>query len=104
MGLVAKGIDPLLGTGLLLVAAGTTEGSVEAVFVECLLEPLGLHDVGVLAAAVHEGVDAHGEAIRVLVDDEIQPVLPGGLIAELDHLLELPVGVDVQQGNGILPG
>ena len=102
VGLVTEGVDPLLGTGLLLVAAGAAEGGIEAVFVERLLEPLCLHDVGVLAAAVHEGVDVHGQAVRVLVDDEIQPVLLGGLVPELDHLLELPVGVHVEQREGDL--
>lgn len=102
VGLVAEGVDTLLGAGFLLVATGTTEGGIEAVFVERLLEPLGLHDVGVLAAAVHEGVDVHGQTVRVLVDDEIQPVLLGGLVPELDHLLELPVGVHVEHGEGDL--
>ena len=31
--------------------------------------------MSVFAAAVHEGVDVHGQTIRVLVDDEIQPEL-----------------------------
>lgn len=73
MGLVTEGVDPLLGAGLLLVAAGATEGGIEAIFVERLLEPLCLHDVGMLAAAVDEGVDAHGEPFRILVDDQINP-------------------------------
>ena len=45
----AEAEDALLGAALLLVAAGAAEGGVEAVFVERLLQPLGLPHVGVEA-------------------------------------------------------
>ena len=41
--------------------------------------------------------DAPGQAVLVGVDDEIEAELLGALIAERDHLLELPRRVDVHQ-------
>ena len=93
----ADGEDALLGPGLLLVAAGATEGEVEAVLVEGLLEPLGLPDVGVHRRAVVERVDAALDGVGVLVDQQVHPDLVGHLVAELVHRLELPRRVDVEQ-------
>src|SRR6185436_1053262 len=96
---IAEREHALLGAGLLFVTARTTDGGIGAVLVERLLERLGLHDVGV-AAAVRERRDAGGAAGLVRVDDELGVQTLRGLVAELDHLLELPAGVDVQQREG----
>src|SRR5690606_39481116 len=57
---VAEGIDALLGPRFLFIAARATEGGVEAMLVQRLLETFGLHDVGVLGTAMGEGVDVLG--------------------------------------------
>ncbi|MNT10810.1 hypothetical protein D3C72_1456610 [compost metagenome] len=101
---VAEGVDTLLGAGLLLVATGAAEGRIEAVLVERLLEALGLHHVGVLRAAMGEGVDVLGDAFRIDVGDQVQAHLGDHLVAELVHLLELPPGVDVHDRERQLAG
>jgi hypothetical protein len=88
---------PLLGPGLLLVAAGTAEREVEAVLVEGLLQALGLPDVGVHRRAMVERVDAPRHRVRVLVHEQLHADLGGHPVAELVHRLELPRRVDVQQ-------
>ena len=93
---IAEAEHALLGAGLLFVAARATDGGVATVLVERLLERLGLHDVGV-ARAMRERRDARGLAGLVGVDDELGVEALRGLVAELDHLLELPARVDVQQ-------
>jgi hypothetical protein len=53
MGSGAEREDALLGAALFLVAARAAEGGVEAVFVERLLQALGLHHLGVQRRAVN---------------------------------------------------
>src|SRR5690606_5399785 len=74
--------DPLLGTRLLLVAAGPAEAEIVAVQVDDLLEPLRLPEVGVQRGAVVERVDAPLDTVGVLVHDEVEPQLGSGAIAE----------------------
>ena len=74
-----------------------------AVLVERLLQRLGLHDVGV-AAAMRERRDARGLAGFVRVDDQLGVQSLRGLVAERNHLLELPARVDVQQREGNASG
>ena len=100
---VAEGVDAFFGTRLFFVTTGTAERGVELVFVERLLERVGLHDVGVDIAAVGERADALLHAFFVDVDDEIPAKLfADQLLAERDHLLELPGCVDVHQREGRL--
>ena len=42
-------------------------------------------------------VDAHLEPFGVDVHEQIEPEPLGGLVAERDHLAELPGGIDVQE-------
>jgi hypothetical protein len=94
---VAEGEDPLLGAGLLLVAAAAAERGVEAVLVERLLEGAEVHDVGVLLGPVRERADPIGEALLVDVDDHIEAeLLDDVLVAELVHRLEVPGRVDME--------
>ena len=93
----AEGEDPLLRARLLLVAPRPAEGGVEAVLVERLLEPLGLHHVGVHDRAAVERVDAARDAVLVHVHEEVDAVLLRHPGAEGVHLLELPRRVDVQE-------
>ena len=104
MELVAEGEDALLGAALFFVAAGTSEGGIKLVLVEGIKEGLGLHEVGVYLRAVGEGAHTCLEGFFVAFDDEVPSVVLGILVAEGDHLLEFPFGVDVHQGEGHFAG
>ncbi len=92
--------DALLGAALLLVAPRAAESRVEAALVERLAQRLGLHHLGVDLAARGDGRDAARDALLVDVDAQIEPEPPRRLVAEGDHLAELPGRVDVQQRKG----
>ncbi|MNR10170.1 hypothetical protein D3C85_1264060 [compost metagenome] len=92
---VAERVHALFGAGFLFIATGAAECCVETILVECLLEALGLHDVGVLGAAVGERVDVLRHAVRVDVGDQVEAQLGDHLVAEAVHLLEFPASVDV---------
>ena len=104
MVLVAEGEDALLGTGFFLVTTCATESRIKLVFIQRLLQPLGLHDVGVFFRAVDEGTDAHLHALLVDMDDQVHAGLFSHLVAELDHFAEFPGGIDVHQRKGWLAG
>src|SRR5262249_38046715 len=72
----------------------------ELVVVQRLLERHRLHDVGVLLRAVVEGVDVLGLPLLVRPHLQLEPLLATVTVAELDHRLELPGRIDVQQGEG----
>ena len=92
---VTERVHTLLGPRLLFVAASTTEGGVETMLVQRLFQALGLHDVGVLGAAMGERVDALRHTFGVDVGDQLQAHFLDHLVAEPVHLLEFPLGVDV---------
>ena len=96
----AQGEDALLGAGFLLVAPRAAEGRVELVFVERLLEALRLHYVGVQTRARVDRIDAGANTLLVDMDDEIEAEVLRMLVAEGDHLAELPCRVDVEQREG----
>ena len=64
---------------------------------EGLEQALRLHDVGVYLATMGDGADALLDALLVDMHQQINIVLLGDAVAELDHFLELPRGVDVQE-------
>src|SRR3984893_1620407 len=68
--------NPLLRPALLLIAPGSAERHIEAIFVERLLEALRLHDIGVDLRAVREGIDSLRQAVRIHVDDQVHTELP----------------------------
>ena len=95
---VAEREDALLGARLLLVAARAAEGRVEAVFVERLAQRHRLHDVGVGVGAVVERVDVLRARPSWLVwTSRSKPSLRRHLVAEGDHLAELPGRIDMQE-------
>ena len=94
---IAKAEYSFLGAGFLFVAAGSTKGCIELVFVERLLERLGLHNVGVLLAAVGEGAYSRRYALCVGVDEKFEAKVFNMAITKFDHLFEFPGGVNVQQ-------
>ena len=49
-----------------------------------------------------KGLTPLGDAVRIDVDDEIEAELLRRLVAEVDHLAELPGGVDMHQREGRL--
>ena len=101
---IAEREDALLGARLLLVAAGPAEGRVETVFLERLAQRHRLHDMGVGVGAVVERVDLLANAVLVGVDQEIEAQPGRHLVAEGDHLAELPGGVDVKERERRLAG
>ena len=97
--------DPLLGPRFLLVAPRAAERGVEAVLVERLLERLGLHDVGVQRRAVGERVDAPLDALRVLVDDQLDAVPLGATVSRNSYIARnFQVVSTCSSGNGGLAG
>ena len=84
--------------GSLLVAARSAERSVELVLRQRLLQAVSLHDVGVQLAAVRVGAHALLHALLVDVHDQLPTqLLADELLAELDHLAELPRRVHVHE-------
>jgi hypothetical protein len=87
-----------------LIAPGTAKGCVEAVFIQCLLERFGLHDVRVPLAAVGKGINAFPHTFLVGMDDQFQAQFAYISVAEFNHLAEFPGGVYVQQRKRRLAG
>ena len=72
--------------------------------VEGLLEPLGLHDVGVHRRAMAEGPDALGHALLIDVHNQVEAQVGHHFRSKINHLRELPGGVHVHQREGGLRG
>ena len=89
--------DALLGAAFFLVAAGAAEGGIEAPFVHGLAQAFGLHDLGMDRRTGGDRRDAALEAFFVDMDEQIHAEARRGLIAERDHLAELPGRVDMQK-------
>ena len=94
---VAERKDTFLGTRFLLVAAGSTEGGIEFVFVKSMKQGLCLHQVGMYLATVGERSYAGTESIHVAFHNQFPAMFGGIFVAELQHLLKLPFRVDVHQ-------
>jgi len=101
---VSNAVDALFGPASLLVTSRSTDGRIERVMLERLLQRLGLHDVGVDTAPMGEGRDFAVCPLGVGVHDEIESERLHALVAEGDHLAKLPRGIDVQQRKGGLAG
>ena len=93
----AEGDHTLLGAGCLFVTPGTTERGAEAVQTQGLQQSLGLHDAGVVGAAVGEWRYASRGTLRVGVDDHAVATVPNHPVPEGDHLAKLPASVHVKQ-------
>src|SRR5262249_49460600 len=65
--------------------------------VEHLAQRLRLHHVGVQVRTMRDGGDAALEAVRVGVNDEVEPELAYAAVAEGDHLAEFPGRIDMQE-------
>src|SRR5690606_2002031 len=93
--LVPEAEHPLLGPGLLLVAAGTAEDGVEAVLLDGLEQRHGLQAVAAGAGAGLLDDLAGVDGLLDAGDDQPQAQLGHPAVAELDDLGEVVPGVDV---------
>jgi hypothetical protein len=67
-----------------------------------LAQTLRLHDIGVHLAATGKRIDTRRQSLFIDVHAQINAQALGSLIAEGDHLPELPSGVDMQEWEGRL--
>ena len=92
--------DALLGTRLLLVATSTPDSAVSLQLIQALTQGDRLHDPRVFVSTMCEGRDPLCHRLEVGLNLEIKVQLLNHARAELDHLLELPGGVDVHHLEG----
>ena len=85
---------------LFFVAPRAAEGCVEAVKIERLLQRFGFHHVRVHGGAGRDRADAVRDALLVDVDDQVEAEPLCRLVAERDHVPELPRGVDMHEREG----
>ena len=102
MMLVAETEDALLGAALLFIASCAADGSIKSSLVERLAKALRLHDIRVHFAPTRHRADARGQSLFIDVHAQVNTESLGSLIAEGDHLPELPGGVHMQQWKGRL--
>ena len=100
--LVTEAEHALLGAALFFIAAGASDGSVKLPLVECLAQALRLHDIRVHLAAASKWVDASSQSLLIDVHAQVNAKALRGLVAETDHLPELPRGVHMQKREGRL--
>ena len=96
---IAEGEDAFLCARLFLVAPRATDGGVETVLVQRLLQRLGFHDVGVHRGAMRQRRNALAHAVLIDMHQHVHVTGRRHLVAERDHLAELPGGIHVQQGD-----
>ena len=93
----AKGKNTFLGPGFFLVTPRASEGSVEFVFVQGLLEPFGLHHIGIQRRTMGERIDSLPDTLFIDVHQQIKPVLGRHPVAEGNHFTKLPCCVYMHQ-------
>ena len=92
---LAKTEDSLLRPAPLFVTPGPTDCGVESIAVDARAQGHSLHDPGVLMGTVGERRDALVAGLLIRRYAHVQAKVGHALIAERDHLLELPGGVDM---------
>ena len=101
----AEGEHALLGARFLLVAARAAEGRVELLFVERLLQRLGLHDLGVELRSMHERDRCSSSSPSGLMwTSSSRPDLCRAAIAKGDHLRNFHVVSTCSSGKGGFDG
>jgi len=93
----AEGEDPLLGTAFFFVTAGAAKDCIKAMFVERLLERLGLHDISVVVAAVGKRIDTGGQPVEIGMDKQLHAAFGNHPVAVNIHFLKLPAGIDMKE-------
>ena len=86
-----------LGAGFLFIAPRAAKGRVEFIKIQRLLQPLRLHHIRMQPRARRDGANARAHALLIDVDDQVEAQLFRALVAEGDHLPELPGRVHMQQ-------
>src|SRR4029077_21025657 len=97
---VAERINAFLGAGFFFIAARAAECSVEIAFAKGVQKLLGLQQAAAALGAEAQWVRSIVQGLLVGVDDQPDAQLPGELVPELYHFLELIGGIDVQQRKG----
>ncbi len=96
---VAEAVDALLGARFLFVAPRAAEGRVEVARAESVEQGARLQQAAALLSSQAERAGAVVDGLPIGVDDQPDADFRAESVAELDHLLELVSGVDVQQGK-----
>ena len=94
---ITKREYPLLGAALLFISSCATESHIKTVSVQCLLQSLGFHHVGMNGAAVIKGVDVLSDTFGVDMHDEVHTAFLCHVIAKVVHGLKFPAGINVHE-------
>ena len=103
-GLIAEGVDALLGARLLLVAACAAEGGIEAIVTQTVEQGLGLEQTAAALGVERDGVGSSGDGALVAPHQQLGAHLAGHLVAEGNHFAEFEAGIHVQKRKGDGPG
>ena len=95
--LVAERIDTFFRPALLFIATGASESGIELIFIERMQQRLRLHQVRMHLASVRERPYTGIECLHIGFHDQVPSEFLRIVVAELNHLLELPFGIDVHQ-------
>lgn len=97
MELVAERIDTFFRPALLFIATGASESGIELIFIERMQQRLRLHQVRMHLASVRERPYTGIECLHIGFHDQVPSEFLRIVVAELNHLLKLPFGIDVHQ-------
>jgi hypothetical protein len=95
--LITEREDTFLCARLLFIATGATESRIEFVFIQCVQQRLCLHQVRMHFTAMRKRSYTCFKSFHIALYNQVPAVLPGILVTELNHLLELPLRVDMHQ-------
>ena len=95
--LIAERIDTFFRPALLFIATSASESGIELIFIERMQQRLRLHQVRMHLASVRERPYTGIECLHIGFHDQVPSEFLRIVVAELNHLLELPFGIDVHQ-------
>ena len=94
---IAEAEDAFLGTRFFFIAARTTNGRIETILIQRLLQALGFHHIGMHGGTVADWANALRHAIGILMHAQFHACFGGTLVTEGNHFAKLPAGVHMQQ-------
>src|ERR1044071_7087125 len=97
MTLGAERKNALLGAALFLVATRAAEGRVEAMKIKRLLQRFGFHHMSVHRRPGRDRTDTVRNAFLIDIDNQVEAEPLCRLVAESDHVPELPRRVDMHE-------
>ena len=104
-GVIAEGVDALLGARFLLVAPRTAKGRVEVVMAQGIEQRLRLQQTAAALGVEHDRVGARGDGRLIAPHQQLRAHMARYRVTEDEHLLEFESRVDVQQrkrnGRGV---